>query len=104
MTAILIYVILSGLYLLLSGAPFRVHVLSLALLFLAFPVSTWVCSIVTSPLKRAGLSLLCAMVCFLVWDATAHFVIAKAEFLEIIRNRPWAYPVVGLILGQCCPK
>lgn len=96
---ILIYIVLSAAYLLISGAPLRVHVLSLAILFLAVLVSPLFCSEVKNRIKRLGLSFLCAVVCFLIWDSTAQIVIVKAEFLEIMKDRPWVYLVVGVILG-----
>jgi len=99
MMHILIYVILSAAYLLLSGAPLRVHVLSLGILFLVIPVSTCICSRINSTWKRAVLSFVFATICFLIWDATAHLVIVKARFLEIIKSRPWVYPVIGVVVG-----
>jgi hypothetical protein len=96
---ILIYLILATVYLLQSGAPLRVHALSLLLLFFAVPLSTWLCSGVRSPTRRLILVFPCAALCFFIWDSTAQFVIAKAEFLDILRYRPWLYPLVAGPLG-----
>jgi uncharacterized membrane protein YhfC len=82
-----------------GGAPLRVHVLSLAILFLAVPVSPWLCSKLKNPIRRLGLSLICAVVCFFIWDSTAQVVIVKAEFIEILKDRPWVYLIVGVVLG-----
>ncbi len=99
MIPVLIYVILAAAYLLVSGAPLRVHFLSLVILFLVVPVSPWLCSMARSSSRRFASSFLCATVSLLIWDSTQQLVIVKAEFLEILRYRPWVYPVVAAILG-----
>ena len=52
-----------------------------------------------NPIRRLGLSFICAAICLFAWDGTAQFVIVNAEFLEILKNRPWAYPITGAVLG-----
>ena len=92
----LLLLLMIGLYLLQSGAPLRVQLLSVACLVGAF----WLPAVVAADLK--GLRR-CAVPCIglvvagmLMWDALSGLVIAKVEPFEILRSTPWAY-VLGLL-------
>ena len=93
-----IFIALSTAHLLVSGAPLRVHVLSIVILALAFLVpSIWAAHL--SQLKaRLIVCATCALGAMLAWDATAHLVITKAEPFFILRGSSWLYVVGCLVL------
>ncbi|HUN54420.1 MAG TPA: hypothetical protein VMU29_04620 [Smithella sp.] len=95
----LIYIILACADILFSGAPLRVHVLSLAVLFIAVPVSPLLCGMVKTFSLRIISCFLCALLSLLIWDSTAQLVLSKGEFLFMLKYYPWIYPIDVAILG-----
>ncbi|WP_139250226.1 hypothetical protein [Hydrocarboniphaga daqingensis] len=88
---VIAYMALSLVYFSQSGAPIRVHTLSLAVLAVAFLIpSVWSAHIGRSR-GRLVVCGLCAFFGMLAWDATAHLVIAKAEQFSILLSTPWLY-------------
>lgn len=93
---VIAYIGLSLVYLVQSGAPLRVHALSLAI----FAVAILIPSVWATQFRRSRGRLivcsLCALVGMLAWDTTAHLVIAKVAQLSILTSTPWLY-ALGLI-------
>jgi hypothetical protein len=90
------YALLSATYLILSGAPARVHVLSLATLAVAFLVPSIWATHFSHRAPRLAICGLFAIAAMLLWDASAHFVIVKAEPFSILLSNAWLY-LAGLI-------
>jgi hypothetical protein len=93
-----VYALLTMVYLSLSGAPLRVHVLSLSVLALAFLVpSIWAAHVLH---RAAWLAICCmfAIAAMVFWDASAHLVIVKAEPFFILRSNGWLYLIGSVIL------
>lgn len=91
------YVLLGVLYILSSGAPLRVHAVSLAVLAVGFLVPSLWGAQLSSQKIRGLVCILFAAVAMLIWDGTAHFVIVKAEPFSILRDTPWAY-LLGIFI------
>jgi len=79
-----------------SGAPMRVHVLSLGVLALALLLPSVLAAHLRSYSSRWLVCIVFAFVAMLVWDMTAHHVVLKAEPFFIIRTAPWAYAIAAL--------
>jgi hypothetical protein len=91
-----VFLALTAAYLLLSGAPLRVHFLNV----LCFAIAFWAPASLASTLKELRRRwLLCALLALggmILWDGTKHVVIMKSGSLDILRATPWGY-VVGLV-------
>jgi hypothetical protein len=89
--------ILVGVYFALSGAPNRVHFLSVPCFLLAFLVPSLIAPTPTAFRRRWPILVATILVAEIIWDGTAHLVILKAEPFLILRNAPWFY-IFGLLL------
>ena len=83
------------LYLVFSSSPMRVQAVSFAILALAFLAPVLVATHIQSWLFRLVVCALFAVAAMLLWDATAHLVIAKVEPFSILRYTPFVY-IIGL--------
>ena len=93
-----IFIALSTVHLLVSGAPLRVHVLSILVLALAFLAPSIWAAHLSQLQARLMVCTACALGAMLTWDATAYIVIAKAEPFFILRSSSWLYVVGCLVL------
>jgi Mn2+/Fe2+ NRAMP family transporter len=96
---LIVFAILAVVYLAISGAPQRVHVLSIAVLFLGIPVSVWVCTAFSTKKARMISAVVSANLVGLCWDSTAYFVLSKGDFLFMLRFNPWLYLIISVLLG-----
>lgn len=100
----LVFGVLVGADLRLSGGPVRVHVVSVACLALAYwAPALWAGG--SEDLKSRWPSCLALILAgIFAWDLTSSLVISKAEPLDIIRHQPWVYllgvvAIGGLVAG-----
>ena len=90
-----IYLILVVLHLAFSSSSIRVQAVSFAILALAFLAPALVATHIQSWLYRLVVCAFFAVAAMLLWDATAHLLIAKAEPFFILRETPVIY-IIGL--------
>ena len=95
---LVVYALLTMVYLSLSGAPLRVHVLSLSVLAVALLVPSVWAAHVSHRASRLVICCIFAIAAMLFWDASAHFVIVKAEPFFILLNNGWFYLIGSVIL------
>lgn len=93
-----VYALFSMVYLSLSGAPLRVHGLSLSLLALAFLVPSVWAAHVSHRASRLIICCMFAIAAIVFWDASARLVIVKAEPFFILHSNGWLYPIGSVIL------
>ena len=93
-----LFVITAGTYIALSGAPWRVHLLSLCCLAVGF----WVPATLAGDLRglrRYWLACLgLGLSSVLLWDVLAPLVVLKLDPFFIALENPWLYGVSGIIL------
>jgi len=87
-------------YLWQSDAPFSVHILSLTIFAVAFLLPALWAARVANDRNRLVICGGCALSAMVAWDATAHLVIAKAEFFSTFLNTTFAYLVNGTLLAM----
>ncbi len=87
------FAVLGGVYVSLSGAPIRVHALSLGCLAIAFWLPAVIADNPRGLRARAIQSGVLILVGMLVWDGLAGSVITNGQAFAIIRGSPWAYAV-----------
>lgn len=92
------YAALSALYLGGSGAPLRVQWLSLAVLAIAVLIPSLWAAHVARPRHRLAISGSFSLIALLLWDATAHAVIAKVDAFSMLSGAAWVYAVGGIAL------
>jgi hypothetical protein len=92
------YIILAVAYLTQSGAPLSGQLHSLSIFAVAFLLPSLWAARVGSWRSRCMLCGGCALLAMLALDATAHFVVAKAEMFSILLNSALLYLNGGIVL------
>jgi hypothetical protein len=95
-----------ALYLLISGAPIRVHILSIGCLLVGFYLPSILAFNVKGLLKHWLMVSICMVASMLIFDATNHYVVYSVEPMMIFNNTPWLYPLgyigLSLLIGISC--
>ena len=97
---IAIYLALVASHLSLSNSPVRVHVVSSAILALAYLVPALISAHSQSWLRRLSICAIFAIAGMFLWDACAYMIIAKAEPFFVLRGTPVLY-LIGLMALVC---
>lgn len=94
------YIFASAIYLLKSGAPFRVQAVSLGVLAIGTLIPMYVSLKTRQNNYRIIICGSFALVSILIWDLVGHLVVLKMEPLLILKSSPWMYPTGALLLGS----
>ena len=86
-----LFAMLATIYLITSGAPLRVHVLSLSCLALAIIPSTYLLGTARPSRNHWIAASGFIALSMLVWDASNWLVILKSEPFEALRYAPFVY-------------
>jgi hypothetical protein len=95
-----VYAALSLSYFLVSGAPLRVHGMSIAALALGLLVPSLWSAFLSTLRLRVVVSATFALASLVAWDWVAHQVVAKAEPFDIFWSTPWVYLVGPPLLAS----
>lgn len=99
--------LLTAVYLSVSGAPARVHILSVSCLVLSYWVPAVIAGGYEGLRRRAVVCGACVLSGMVLWDAAAHTVISKVGPFSIVQRHPVNYALGFLALGtlltlSCC--
>ena len=82
------FLVIAAAYLLCSGAPVRVHVLSLGIAALGILLPSVLAARMATWRSRFLACAGCALAATVLWDGTSHFVIANTEPFSVLRGNP----------------
>ncbi len=101
-----VLLLMIALYLLNSGAPIRVHMLSIGCLLVGFYLPSIIAFNIKGLLKHWLMVSICMVASMLIFDATNHYVVYSVEPMMIIKNTPWLYPLgyigLSMLIGTSC--
>ena len=99
-TATVTYLVLAAISVFGSGAPLRVHAVSLACLVFAVPLPIAILSGAPMSPWRWVLALVLIFFSMAMWDGVSWTVLGKEEPFDILRWAPGAYGIALLAIGD----